>query len=462
MYKKRECQIGIEDFGQEAGVKLSPDNRWVKKAETIPWSEIEEKYAKLFESNSGNVAKPLQLALGALIIQNERLISDEETALQIMETPALQYFCGLPKYEEKLPFDPSLMVHFRKRLTKEIMIEINELVIGNATGKDNDTDNDDENQNGGTLIVDATCAPQNIKYPQDIELLNEAREKTEEIIDKLHEKAGGDKPRTYRKKARKDYLKTVRKRKKTTKEIRCGIGKQLGYLRRNLEQIDRYMEQGLKVDSKVLETLKKVYEQQLFMHQNHVHSVPNRIVSISQPHVRPIVRGKAKSPVEFGAKLDISVTEGFARIEHISYEAYNEAENLQDIIERYREREGHYPERVLADKIYRNRDNLAFCKKHGIRLSGPALGRPKKDSVRDRKQEYEDICDRVEVERAYSLAKRKHGLGLIRTRLYETSLSVISLSILVMNIAKIFCADFETMLLFFFYPAYRLRRAFVQ
>ena len=107
MYKKRECQIGIEDFGQEAGVKLSPDNRWVKKAETIPWSEIEEKYAKLFESNSGNVAKPLQLALGALIIQNERLISDEETALQIMETPALQYFCGLPKYEEKLPFDPS-------------------------------------------------------------------------------------------------------------------------------------------------------------------------------------------------------------------------------------------------------------------------------------------------------------------------------------------------------------------
>jgi hypothetical protein len=154
--------------------------------------------------------------------------------------------------------------------------------------------------------------------------------------------------------------------------------------------------------------------------------------------------------VEFGAKLDISVAEGFTRIEHISYEAYNEAENLQDIIERYREREGHYPERVLADKIYRNRDNLSFCKERGIRLSGPALGRPKKDVTRDKKQEYEDICDRVEVERAYSLAKRKYGLGLIRTRLSETSLSVISLAILVMNIAKIFCADFWLALLSIF------------
>lgn len=452
MYKKRDVQIGIEDFGQEAGVKLSPDNRWVKKSETIPWNEIEEKYAKLFKGKSGNVAKPLQLALGALIIQSERGISDEETALQIMETPALQYFCGLPKYEEKLPFDPSLMVHFRKRLTKEIMIEINELVIDKALGKggDTDTDNDNDNQNGGTLIVDATCAPQNIKYPQDVELLNEAREKTEEIIDNLHEKAGGDKPRTYREKARRDYLKTVRKRKKTKKEIRKGIGKQLGYLRRNLEHIERYIQEGLKCDFILLETLKRLYEQQLFMHQNRVHSVPNRIVSISQPHVRPIVRGKAKAPVEFGAKLDISVAEGFTRIEHISYEAYNEADNLQDIIERYREREGHYPERVLADKIYRNRDNLSFCKERGIRLSGPALGRPKKDVTRDKKQEYEDICDRVEVERAYSLAKRKYGLGLIRTRLSETSLSVISLAILVMNIAKIFCADFWLALLSIF------------
>jgi len=91
----------------------------------------------------------------------------------------------------------------------------------------------------------------------------------------------------------------------------------------------------LTTDTQLLETIGKLYEQQLLMHQNRIHSVPNRIVSLSQPYVRPIVRGKAKAPVEFGAKLDISVTGGFARLEYVSYEAYNEAENLQQVIERY-------------------------------------------------------------------------------------------------------------------------------
>ena len=459
MYKRRDGQIGIEDFGQAIGVKLSPDNRWVKKAESIPWEEIEERYAALFESTCGNVAKPSQMALGALLIQDERKISDEETVMQIMETPALQYFCGMPRYEEKMPFDPSLMVHFRKRLTKEILCEINELIIQKAEGDHKD---DDDNQNSGTLIVDATCAPQYIKYPQDIELLNEAREKTEEIIDKLHGQIGGEKPRTYRKKARKEYLKTIRKRRKTVKEIRLGIGRQLGYLGRNLGHIERYRQQGLTADTQLLETIAKLYEQQLLMHQNRIHSVPNRIVSLSQPYVRPIVRGKAKAPVEFGAKLDISVTGGFARLEYVSYEAYNEAENLQQIIERYYRRKGRYPARVLADKIYRNRSNLAYCKDRGIRLSGPALGRPKKDAVRDKQQEYADICDRVEVERSYSTAKRSHGLGLIRTRLYDTSLSVISLAILAMNIAKIFCAHFWAVLFRLLVPVDRLKLVLVQ
>lgn len=93
----------LSDFGLPMGVTLSPDNRWVKKAELIPWEEIEIRYAALFKNRKGNVAKPLRLALGALIIQTERRLSDEETPLQIQETPCLQYFCGLPEYKDKLP-----------------------------------------------------------------------------------------------------------------------------------------------------------------------------------------------------------------------------------------------------------------------------------------------------------------------------------------------------------------------
>ena len=133
------------------------------------------------------------------------------------------------------------------------------------------------------------------------------------------------------------------------------------------------------------------------MYDHHTHSVSDRIVSVSQPFVRPIVRGKVGKPVEFGIKLDISVVDDWTRLEYHSFDAYNEAKNLQEMAERFYQREGHYPVRILADKIYRNRENLSYCKAHGIRLSGPALGRPRMGETRDRTQDYRDECECVEV-----------------------------------------------------------------
>ena len=105
--------------------------------------------------------------------------------------------------------------------------------------------------------------------------------------------------------------------------------------------------------------------------------------------------------------------------------------------ERFRAREGHYPSWILADKIYRNRENLSYCKAHGIRLFGPALGRPKKSEIRDKAQDYRDACERVEVERRFSLAKRKCGMGLVTAKLRETAAHVIAMSVLVLNLRKI-------------------------
>ena len=444
MYKFDNGQISLEDFEQPVGMHLKNENRWVKKAQTIPWNKIEKRYAKLFSNKKGNVAKSLRLGLGACIIQAEYKYSDEEIVLQIQENPYLQYFCGYKGYDDsKPPFDHSLMVYFRKRLTPEILGEINEMIIESATEKDepvkNDDDNSDDSGNSGTMIVDATCAPSQIKYPQDTELLNEARENTEKLIDELHTK-GNKKPRTYRKKAHKDYLSITRSRKPSAKKIRKAIGKQLGYLRRNLNNIDILIENGKKLKDKSaerLETVRKIYEQQKYMYDNHCHSVPDRIVSVSQPWIRPIVRGKAKAKVEFGAKLDISVVNGWTRLEYFGFDAYNESTKLKDMIESYRKRTGHYPKKVLADKIYRNRENLKYCKELGITLSGPALGRPKKNEVRDKRQDYIDEADRVEVERKFSLAKRKCGMGMIVTRLKETTCHCLAMSVLLLNLKKI-------------------------
>lgn len=173
------------------------------------------------------------------------------------------------------------------------------------------------------------------------------------------------------------------------------------------------------------------------MYENCMHTAENRIVSLSQPWIRPIVRGKARAKCEFGAKLDISVSDGFVRLEHTSFDPYNESENLQAIIERYRAREGHYPEVVMADQIYRTRENRMFCKEHGVRLSGKPLGRPKTDSASDRKQVRTDEINRIAVEREFSYAKGSFGLGLIRAKLKETTKTVIALSVLALNLAHI-------------------------
>jgi IS5 family transposase len=449
MYRYDNGQLSLSDFKQPVGMHLKEDNRWVKKAQTIPWLEIEKRYAALFTNRKGNVAKPLRLALGACIIQAEYGYSDEETALQIQETPYLQYFCGYAGYDDsKLPFDPSLMVYFRKRLTPEILGEINEMIVRDAKAreeakKQHDDPPDDGPGNGGnsgTMIVDATCAPSHIRYPQDISLLNEARENAEKLVDILHDPSDGKKPRTYRKRARKDYLKHARTRKHTAKTTRKAIGKQLHYLRRDLDAIDRQLGRGRELtfrQAQRLDTLRTLYKQQKTMYDEHCHSVPDRIVSVSQPFVRPIVRGKAGKPVEFGAKLDISVVDGWTRLECFSFDAYNEAGSLPAMAERFREREGHYPSRILADKIYRNRENLRFCRERGIRLSGPALGRPKKEEVRNKTQDYLDECERVEVERRFSLAKRKCGLGLVTAKLRETAAHVLAMSVLVLNLRRI-------------------------
>ena len=472
MYRYSNGQISLSDFKQPVGMNLKENNRWVKKAQTIPWLEIEKRYAALFTNRKGNVAKPLRLALGACIIQAEYGYSDEEIVLQIQENPYLQYFCGYSGYDDsKLPFDPSLMVYFRKRLTPEILGEINEMILRDAAKaeeKDKDDHNDDgdgEGGNSGTLTIDATCAPSNIRYPQDVSLLNEARENAEKLLDVLHDPADGKKPRTYRKRAHKDYLKYSRSRKHTAKKTREAIRKQLNYLKRDLEAVDAKLSDGKQLSERQTErfnTLRKIYEQQKYMYDNAVHSVPERIVSVSQPFIRPIVRGKAGKPVEFGAKLDISVVNGWTRLECCSFDAYNEAGNLQTMVERFREREGHYPARILADKIYRNRENLAYCKQHGIRLSGPALGRPKKDSDADKRLAYLDECERVEVERCFSLAKRKCGMGLVTAKLRETAGHVIAMSILVLNLRKIQRAVLRLWLLLFGWPRTPQKMVFVQ
>lgn len=455
MYRKKDNQQTIDDFILPFDGALQANNRWVIKARLIPWDDIEGDYADLFPSGTGNVAKPARVALGALVIKETLGLTDEETVEQIRENPYLQYFLGYKKYTNEKPFDPSLMVRFRQRFSVEQLNELNETICKQDKKDDDEppaagggagrADPGETKENRGKLVMDATCVPADIRYPTDLSLLNEAREKTEMLIDILYGPLRGriDKPRTYRRIARADYLATAKMRRPRKKQLRKALRKQLGYLCRNLKSIKRlesyYRKSPLTVSQGLmLGTIEELYRQQKYMYDQKTHSVPNRIVSISQPHVRPIVRGKARANVEFGAKLAISVVDGFTYLERLSWDNFNEGMTLKESVERYKLRHGCYPESVHVDTIYRTRENIRYCQERGIRISGPRLGRPPKEpDPKVVRQARQDARDRNCSEGKFGEGKRRYGMALIMAKLRETSETVIIMNLIVMNLARV-------------------------
>ena len=109
--------------------QLNENNRWVIMADLVPWMEFESEYAQLFVQFLGAPAKSFRMTLGALIIQQKLKITDRETVEQIQENPYLQYFVGLEKFTNKIPFDSSTMVNFRKRINSEMIEKINKKIV---------------------------------------------------------------------------------------------------------------------------------------------------------------------------------------------------------------------------------------------------------------------------------------------------------------------------------------------
>ena len=233
MYKRHTGQVSMLETPEMFGsLPLDPNNDWIKLSKLVPWREFDLKYADNFRSKKGQRAIDSRMALGALLIKPAyKALSDEDITKEIAMNPYLQYFLGLHEYRYECPFDPSMMTRFRQRITPEMLAWVNDQIIGRKaeeegdkkdsnndsgdSGNDGDGGQADENHNGkkkeekneGTMILDATCAPQNIRFPTDASLLNEGREKAEEIIDTLHDMglSEGKKPRTYREKARRKY-----------------------------------------------------------------------------------------------------------------------------------------------------------------------------------------------------------------------------------------------------------------
>ena len=486
-------QITIEDFFMPFGGKLLKTNRWVKLASIMPWEHIEQIYMASFQSERGRPAISSRIAFGSIFIKENDNLTDEGTVAAIAENPYMQYFLGLTAFQAEPLFDPSMMVHFRKRFPVEEVAKINEYICtgvwpdqqrnvdrNDAQEESQQDENPDNNQeppavkgqeqssksgkrdkntskkklkrekkqkkNRGKLIMDATVAPADIKYPTDIDLLNKSREHLETAVDILWKEVPhkGHKLPYSPKKARKSYLSLAKSKKWTEAKCRTAIGDQLRCIQQATKRLEElevlvpdYEKRFPAWLHRRLEVIPLVYAQQKGMYDNHTHKCEDRIVSLEQPHVRPIQRGKRPNPTEFGQKLHLSVVDGFTYLEQTCWSNFNEGCDLAAVVADYYRKFGCYPEAVLADKIYQTRANRAFCKEKGIRLTGPALGRPKAGEA-DRKQKrqmYKDACDRNAVEGRNGNAKRRFGLDLIAAKLDETAKTEAALILTAMNAA---------------------------
>lgn len=471
-------QLTLAGFEHPFERDLDPANRWVKLARLIPWDGLAAIYARNLNDRSGRQSVDIRLVIGALIIKHRQKLTDRETVSTISENIYMQYFCGHKAFQTAEPFDASLFVDIRKRMGADAFDAFNDAVIARSEelvhghkrimaseeeqeGTDADTPDDDApgqapDQTGlppnkGTLKLDATVCDQQISYPTDIGLLNTCREECERMIDLLYAMAVGQglwtgaKPRTYRRNARKDHLNISKKKNKGRKNIRKATGKQLNYVERDIRTIENLLDllstrcarwplSGR--DQRIYWVLQNICGQQRTMHENNERSHPHRIVSVYQPYVRPIVRGKSKAKVEFGAKINASECNGMSKINSISWDAYNESTELPMQVEEFLKTYGRYPELLLADGIYMTRKNRRYMKEKGIRIVGRPLGRPPKIELSpyQKRKQRKERNQRNLIEGKFGQGKNGYGLNCIRARRQDTSESWISAIFFVMNL----------------------------
>ncbi len=491
-YLEDRDQISMEEFFLPFGGRLRKDNRWVRLADIIPWTYIEGIYIRNLSGETGRPALSARIAFGAIFINEYDHLTDERTVENIQENPYMQYFLGLHEFHSEPLFDPSMMVHFRKRFPVEELAKINEFI---CTGRwpeaqrnvDRNGKNDhdlpappvnaaDEEEassapsrqsgepnrntsqkkkkqqkkrkkNRGKLLLDATVAPADIKYPTDIDLLNKCREYLENAIEILWKEVPHQShklPYSART-ARKSYLQLAKSKKWTRAKCRKAICEQLKYIELAAKRLEVLKKQVPDFERRFprwlrdrLAVIPLVYAQQKEMFVNDTHVCADRIVSLARPHVRPISRGKRPNPTEFGQKLHLSVVDGYTFLEQTSWNNFNEGTDLQAAVEDYFRKFGCYPTAVLADKIYQSRANKLYCKQRDIRLSGIPLGRRRSDEtdVKIQRQMYKDSCQRNAIEGRIGTAKRRFGLDLIMAKLDETAKTEAALVILAMNASR--------------------------
>lgn len=426
---------------------LSKSNRWVKLADSLPWAKIENEYNKhLKNSHNGAGNKPARMVVGALIVKHIENLSDEKTIQAIQENPYMQYMLGLPNFTDKPVFVPELFVLIRKRLSHDFFNMLT-IMLAEADGSKPKRESTDEkgNGHGGTMKVDATCCDAEVRYPTDSNLLEDGSKLIDRLLDKFCARHKTKKPQTHRTEARNAFILLTKKKRKGRKLIDKTKLVQLRCLQADFQVFLDFLGKHTsdffacfsRHDYKCLSAAFKMYEQQKMMFEQNVRTCANRIISIYQSHLRPIVRGKAKAKVEFGAKIGCSIVNGYTYVDHLSWNAYNESSDLILQTELYKKRFGILPKEIQADKLYLGKANRKYIKDSHIDCYNHPLGRPpKEENDKHAEDKRRAIGERNEIEGTFGTSKRVYGANNIRAKLDKTADTWIGACFFAKNVMK--------------------------
>ena len=480
-YTSQAKQYTIDEFRSSLS-GLSKSNRWVQLGDLLPWAKIEKLYnSKLNNEKRGAGNKPARMIIGAVIIKQKLALSDAETILMIQENPYMQYFVGLSEFTDKPIFDPSLFVTIRNRIGEDdynsMSVSLLEEQIRRqekaeedrkkeSTSRDNENGGDSGNpeeehearqdfgkeyadcrgqKHKGVLKIDATCCNAEMRYPVDVDIIHDGCKTIDRFIAKICRSLSLKNPESHYKAARFAYLNLIKKKTKRASEIRDTKRVLLHYLKSDIQTFTELISLDtsrfytfMKNERRIIGAILRMYYQQMEMLQQGTHKCVDRIVSIFQPHVRPIVRGKAKAQVEFGAKIGAGIVNGYTFVDHLSWDAYNEESDAELQIRLYKERFGYLPSTILCDKIYMNRDNRKLFKDYEIASYCKPLGRPKKEpkTPEELSRMSQAVGDRNEIEATFGTGKRVYRADNIRAKLPKTAAGWIGSCYFVKNVMK--------------------------
>ena len=421
--------------------KLDDNHELVKISKAIDWPALSDKLAKFYCPDNGRPAKPSRAKVGLLILKHLYRLSDDDLVDLIKRDLYAQYLCDV-SFGEAIKFIHSTtLVKFRKKIGLSGIKLIEEEVLNSLKRT--------KLLKGRKLVCDTTVVPSNISYPTDISLLEKVRAKAVKYLEKAKQ-FGADTFRTYKRTARKTFITyqkirhhTIQSRRRTQKKILQFSKRNTAQLKNALEKIsqktdtslngikEEVKEQFLKEAKRFLATASNIVEQQKNIYKRL--PVKERIVSVHQPHLRPMVRGKYPVEVEFSPKILLNLKNNFLFLEYLSFNNTSDSQLLDISLKGYQERFGNTPTQLAADRGFWSKDNYRLAE--NLKIKKIAIENKGKSSYLKGKPFRERLRRlRCSIEAKISLSKRKYGLDRIRYTMPQGEEMWVRLGLMAMNL----------------------------